>query len=241
MYSFSSRVRYSEINSKKDLTLPSLLDYLQDCCTFQSEALGIGVDYLEKHHVAWVLSSWQISITRYPVMGEDIRVNTWPYAFKSFYGHRNFSVEDGGGNVVAAANSVWVFMDTEKMRPARITQHIQDIYRSQLGEPLSGSWSERKIPIPENSVEKEPVQVAHFHIDTNHHVNNGKYVLIAEEFLPEGFLVCGLRAEYKKAAVLGDVLYPFVSYNENNVTVTLADENQKPYAVIRFIKDSVEK
>jgi len=33
MYSFSNRVRYSEVNSEKELTLPSLLDYLQDCCT----------------------------------------------------------------------------------------------------------------------------------------------------------------------------------------------------------------
>ena len=30
MYQFSSRVRYSEVNSEKILTLPALLDYLQD-------------------------------------------------------------------------------------------------------------------------------------------------------------------------------------------------------------------
>jgi medium-chain acyl-[acyl-carrier-protein] hydrolase len=52
MYSFNSRVRYSEVNSEKELTLPSLLDYLQDCCTFQSEDLEIGVDYLAKEQVA---------------------------------------------------------------------------------------------------------------------------------------------------------------------------------------------
>ena len=46
MYSFSNRVRYSEVNSEKELTLPSLLDYLQDCCTFESEDFGVGVDYL---------------------------------------------------------------------------------------------------------------------------------------------------------------------------------------------------
>ena len=48
MYSFSNRVRYSEVNSEKELTLPSLLDYLQDCCTFESEDFGVGVDYLAK-------------------------------------------------------------------------------------------------------------------------------------------------------------------------------------------------
>ena len=42
MYSFNSRVRYSEVNSEKELTLPSLLDYLQDCCMFESEDFGVG-------------------------------------------------------------------------------------------------------------------------------------------------------------------------------------------------------
>ena len=41
MYSFSNRVRYSEVNSEKELTLPSLLDYLQDCCTFESGGMDL--------------------------------------------------------------------------------------------------------------------------------------------------------------------------------------------------------
>lgn len=40
--------------------------------------------------------------------------------------------------------------------------------------------------------------------------------------------------EYKKAAVLGDVLYPFVFMEGDRVTVSLADEQQKPYATIQF-------
>lgn len=94
MYSFSNRVRYSEVNSEKELTLPSLLDYLQDCCTFESEDFGVGVDYLAKEQVAWILSSWEIKVYRYPQMGQHIKVSTWPYAFRGFYGYRNFCIEE---------------------------------------------------------------------------------------------------------------------------------------------------
>ena len=45
MYSFQTRVRYSECNNHHEATLTALLDYLQDCCTFQSEDLGIGLDF----------------------------------------------------------------------------------------------------------------------------------------------------------------------------------------------------
>ena len=106
MYQFKSRVRFSECNAKAQITVPALVNYFQDCCTFQSEDLGIGLDYLQENHVAWMLSSWQIEVKRYPHLGENIIINTWPYDFKGFYGYRNFTMQDEDGNVIAFANSI---------------------------------------------------------------------------------------------------------------------------------------
>lgn len=41
-------------------------------------------------------------------------------------------------------------------------------------------------------------------LDTNLHVNNAQYVDIARELLPAGTEISEIRAEYRKAAVLGD-------------------------------------
>ena len=112
MYSMTGRIRYSEVNSEKTLTLQALMDYLQDCCSFQSEDLGIGVDYLAREHRTWMLGAWQIRLCRMPRMGETIRVNTWPYDFNGFYGYRGFSAEGEDGEVLVLANSLWIFMDT---------------------------------------------------------------------------------------------------------------------------------
>lgn len=236
MYQFSSRVRYSEVNSEKILTLPALLDYLQDCCTFQSEELGVGVDYLADNHAAWVLSSWQIRICRYPEFGEQITVSTWAYDFKGFYGYRSFKVEGEDKELLAYANSLWVFMDTDTMRPMRINQKMIDVYLPQMAEIIGTDWGDRKLQVPEGGTAGKPIRVQRCHIDTNHHVNNGKYVQMAEEFLPEDFEVGELRVEYKKAAVLGDVLTPVYCVNENQVTVTLADEAGKTCAIVQFEK-----
>ena len=43
-YSFKGRVRYSEIGENGCLTLPGIQDYYQDCCTFQSESIGQGME-----------------------------------------------------------------------------------------------------------------------------------------------------------------------------------------------------
>ena len=45
-YSFSGRVRYSEIGENGLLTLPGVLNYFQDCSTFQSEEVGLGMEVL---------------------------------------------------------------------------------------------------------------------------------------------------------------------------------------------------
>ena len=46
------------------------------------------------------------------------------------------------------------------------------------------------IRLPEEMDAGEPFAVQKFHIDTNHHVNNEKYILMAEEISPRKS-VCG--------------------------------------------------
>ena len=94
MYSFNARIRYSEVGGDRKLSVPGIVNYLQDCSTFQSEDLKMGIDYLEKNRRAWWLSSWQIVIERYPRLGEEIVVSTWPYDFKGIYGYRNFVIRE---------------------------------------------------------------------------------------------------------------------------------------------------
>ena len=92
MYSFDSRVRYSEVGEDKKLTLNGIINYFQDSSTFQSEELHIGVGRLEELKRVWVLSSWQIVVDRYPSLCENIRISTWPYQFQVFLGWRNFTM-----------------------------------------------------------------------------------------------------------------------------------------------------
>ena len=232
MYSFETRVRYSECNTENKAGLTTLLDYLQDCCTFQSEHLGIGLEFLSEHHAAWILSTWQVDILRYPSMGEQLTICTWPYGLKGFYGLRNFKIEDKGRRTVLKANSIWVYMDTRTGKPMRPIQEMHDKYPAE--EQLEMEYLGRKLPTLPGGEQKAPILVPHYFIDTNHHVNNAKYILMGEECLPEGFSVSRIWAEYKKAAVLGTVIVPFVAVEPERISVRLTDEGGMPYANIIF-------
>ncbi len=231
-YQFNSRVRYSEVDMERHLTLNGIINYFQDCTSFHSESIGLGIDCLNEKHRAWILSSWQISIERFPKFGEEIAVKTWPYGFKAFYGDRNFSMSDQEGNCIVKANSLWVYIDTESGRPVKVDEEEMKGYV--LEEKLEMDYAPRKIAFPGEAIEMEAFTVLKHQLDTNHHVNNGQYVQMAQEFLPDDFKLHQMRAEYKKSAVLHDVIVPWVSMEGERCTVALCDETRKPYAVIAF-------
>lgn len=232
MYSFNSKVRYSEVGEDKKLSLNGIINYFQDCSTFHSEELGVGLNVLEKINRVWVLSSWQIVVERYPDLCEEITVSTFPYAFQGFFGYRNFIMTDKEGKPLAYANTLWTFLDTETGRPTRVPEEISGAYT--LEEKLDMNYASRKVPMPKGGETGEPFAVQRLHLDTNHHVNNGQYIQMARAYVPSDFRTHQMRAEYKKSAVLGDIIYPVVSEVDGIYTVGLCDELGRPYAVVEL-------
>ena len=83
----------------------------------------------------------------------------------------------------------------------------------------------------------ESFPIMKYQLDTNHHVNNAQYIKMALEYLPEGFSIGQVRVEYKKEAFLHDLVIPMVLEDAEGVTVTLADQEGKPYAVVLFMEN----
>lgn len=232
MYTFESRVRFSEVDHTEMLTLPSLVNYFQDCSTFQSEDIGLGIDVLKGQGKAWILSSWQILVNRYPKIGERIQISTWATGFEGLYGTRNFQMKDAQGRVTAYANSIWVFMDIKKGRPVRPAQ--EDVANYCPEPPLDMEYAPRKIAVPKEVKEKGYFPVLRSQIDTNEHVNNCQYIQMAVEVMPECERAGQIRVEYKKSAVLGDEIYPKTAVEEDRKVVELCGADGKPFAVIEF-------
>ena len=230
-YSFSGRVRYSEIGENGLLTLPGILNYFQDCSTFQSEEVGLGIDILKEWKRIWVLSAWQVVVDRYPYMGERIKTSTWAYGFRGFMGFRNFTMETEGGERLAYANTFWTYIDAENGVPVRLKAKDTDAYRGKDGKmelKLDMEYAPRKIVLPEDYEQQDSFAVQKHHLDTNHHVNNCQYICMAEYFLPTDFEIYQMRAEYKMQAKLGDDICPKVKTEAEKVIVSLDDREGKP-------------
>lgn len=228
-YEFEGRVRYSEIDHRGTMALPALVNYFQDCSTFHSEAVGLGMERLRQEKKAWMLSYWQIIVRRYPELGEKITTGTFATKFSGLFGNRNFYMQDAEGNQIACANSVWVFMDLVKGRPCRPEPGQIEPYGT--GEPLEMPYEDRKIILPEIFSDRDSFPVRKYHIDTNEHVNNCQYIQMALEVLPRDLQIRQVRVDYKKSAVYGDMIFPKVAAESERTVVELCDRGGKPYAV----------
>lgn len=238
MYTFQSRIRYSETDKTGHLKLESLLDYFQDCSTFHSEDIGLGLDYCREHHVVWVMSSWQIVVKRYPLMGEKVTIGTLPYEFKSFVGYRNFCMKDEQGEEIACANTIWSLLSTDTGKPAKPDEKMLEGYKLEPKLPME--YAPRRIKVPENSTLGEAIVIKSHHLDTNQHVNNGQFIRIAMDSLEQNFHIIQLRAEYKKQVLLGDILTPYISRTDEGKHVVVLENAERDVCCIVELEESTE-
>lgn len=235
MYTWETRVRYSECGRSKQTGPAVLFDYMQDACTFQAEELGVGPAFMKARQCAWILKSWQADIARYPGFGETIRIATWPYDFHGFYGYRNFEITDQTGTVLVRANSIWVFIDLQKGRPVKIIPEVASAYT--LKERLEMEYTDRRVADFESGEDAIAVLVPEHFIDTNEHMNNTKYILLSEELLPSDFNAARIRVEYRKAAGCGDTVYPCILRQKDMISIAINDRHKKPFAIAEFYRN----
>ncbi len=240
MYTFDSRIRFSEVDKNAELTIESLIDYFQDCSTFQTQDGPASMEYLKEKDIAWVLNFWQIHINRCPKLCEEVTIGTIPYEIKGFFGLRNFFMDTKDGERLAVANSVWTLYNFAKGVPSKITQEIVDAYP--LEPKLDMEYSKRKIALPEDvpAVAAPEIIVREHHLDTNNHVNNGQYVRMALGCIPQELSgISDLRVEYKKQAKLGDVLYPeFMKVSKNDklsYTINLKNADSQSVCIVEVV------
>ena len=125
-----------------------------------------------------------------------------------------------------------VYMDMKKGRPCRPAKEEVEAYRPEA--PLDVEVAPRKIVLPKELEDGESFPVRRHQIDTNEHVNNCQYIQMAIDVVPECERAGQIRVEYKKSAVMGDIIYPKMAVEEQRKIVELCDAEGNPYAVVEF-------
>ena len=235
MYSFDARIRYSECDETGRLSLVSMMNYLQDCSTFQSARMGGGIDALGGRGLAWVLAAWRVEVERMPRFDEAVTVSTWCHEMTRAHALRNFQIADGEGRAVVRAESQWFVYDVGAGHATRVPED-QRVYLSD-DAPLKMGPLPRRMHAEGEGRRAADRTVTRADLDTNHHVNNANYVRFAVDALealgidvPMGTL----QVLYRAQARLGDVVRPSVYVCEGGWDVVLSSPEGVAYAHVRL-------
>lgn len=199
-------IPYYNVDSDRKLRITSLIQYFEDMAIRHSEKCGIGLDFYEEHKIAWVLAKWDIEVVKYPLFNQEITIITEPYSFRNFFGFRRYEVRSAGGDLLAKANSLWIFIDMTRKRPIPVTGEIITAFGVAHDK-------NRPLPIqapasPEAADYETRFRIRLGDIDTNRHVNNISYIAWALETLPEDFSkgksVRRVMVDYRKELRYGE-------------------------------------
>jgi len=205
IYTKRFRVHTYEVDFRAKALPLSLLNYLQDAAGEHADALGFSLLELLKKKQTWLLSRYHLKVFRYPVIGEELTVSTWPSGTRGVFALRDYEMWDEKGGPVAAATSSWVLWNLAEKQPSRLDGRWAEEFvldQRAVSDPFA------TLPSLESPERELAFRVEMHDIDINSHVNYAVYIRWALESVPEKILRSHAPSEievaYRAEAFYGD-------------------------------------
>ena len=160
-----------------------LCKLLEEAAVAHAAILGVAVDTLLDHGVAWVLSKLQLRMEKWPGVGEEIVIETWPEAANRLFTERRFVVFDASDKRIGAVSTLWLVLDLVRRRPIRLPPLVLDrLAAIDIGTELTSFADLDSMDTEGNEL---AYTVRRSDLDLADHVNNTSYVEWAVEAVPD--------------------------------------------------------
>ena len=160
-----------------------ILLYAQEIAGRHCLELSVDYDTLAQKRLFWAVTRHKVQVTRLPVRGETIRLETWPMPTTRVAYPRSMVAYDAQGNECFRSISLWVLMDLDKRSM---------ILPGKSGISVEGTLRGNELAAPMGLVAKplsneKSREVCFTDLDRNGHMNNTRYLEWIADLLPSGF------------------------------------------------------
>lgn len=161
----------------------TLLYFAQEAAGGHCQLLGLDWDTLAKKDLFWAVIRQRVQVTRLPVRGETITVQTWPMPTTRTAFPRATVGYDADGNELFRVMGLWVLMNLKTramVLPGKSGVEVPGILR---GNELAAPSSLAPTPY-ENATHR---RVLYTELDRNGHMNNTYYLSWLCDLLPSAY------------------------------------------------------
>ena len=165
-----------EVDCFGKLKLSALLYFAQEVAGKHCIQLGADYETLQQKNLFWAVTRHRVQITRLPVRGETITVETWPMPTTRVAYPRSMVAYDADGNELFRSISLWVLINGESRAMVLPGKSGVDVTGTLKGTELA---SPRSLS-PAAAGHTERRTVTYSCLDRNGHMNNTRYYDLSE-------------------------------------------------------------
>lgn len=182
IYSIPQSVSAEYANMKKVLSTSAIYTFFQTLAVEHAAKLGYGDTVLRPKNLIWMVVHMRTEVLRLPHYLEELSLNTW--TGKSSHGLyiRNYEICTKDGEPLVRGIGTWVLVDLEDrvMRQETECEFENVVTGREMRSP-------RRLRLP--GLDQEQIVSVPFGMcDVNGHLNNVRYLELAENLLPIDYL-----------------------------------------------------
>ena len=177
---------YTDVRNR--LFIKTLCDLFNDVANKQTLLLGVDVDTFQARGITWMLHKIHIRVSRMPVKGEEVLLETWPSGADRLFATRDFHIVTPEGEELVKLTSEWMVIDLERRRPVRLPENVLCLAKHYEGVVRDLSFELDVKTVPHEFTGARRFVASYEHIDFNLHVTQASYVGWLTNSLPYDFL-----------------------------------------------------
>ena len=169
--------RLGDVDPNGDVRLDAVARYLQDVATDDAVAAGFS------NAMGWLVRRSMIRVVKPAVLNERLELVTFCTGFGRSWAERRTTLRGADGAQIDGV-SLWVQIDIESGRPARLTDEFVDVYgEAAAGRTVSSKFTLDRVPSPDAQRVVNPFRVTD--LDVFGHLNNAAQWALAESLVQE--------------------------------------------------------
>jgi len=230
-YRTSMRVGSRDVNLFRRLKTSALFEIFQELSVLHADILGFGTDEVLSRGIVWVITMQRVEIERLPKEQELIYLETWTGKTSHLLYPRFYRICDEDGNILVQASSLWTLMDIESRKMLSSEQFGHEMTDMTNGSEIALPGAPKKAAAETSSTFTVPYSF----LDQNGHMNNTRYLDLAEDLIPaplEGRKLKSIATRYQNEARHGDIIE--LQWQERDGIWRISGGGEKKYFTINL-------